>query len=325
MTTPFVSIITPCFNGADHLDNFFAGILSQTYKNFELIFVDDGSTDDTKIIAEKYEKRLSEKGIKFIYFYQSNSGQAAAMNKGFSIMKGKYFMWVDSDDIMLPTNIEEKVIFLEENPKYDFVLNEAEIVNSSDISKRVDVLRRIQPRGEDDFFSDLIYGNNVIYGPGMILVRTKFFEKAIPQKSIYENREGQNWQIMLPITYEGIWEYIKKPLVKIVVHQDSHSHQKRGFYSQWDRYSAFSEICIKTIMRIPSMSEEEKKKWCKKIKILHNKSKLNLASQHLKWKYYCQAKRELTNEGYKLNVKEWFVMGGLKMIVYKFRRSTKNG
>lgn len=325
MATPLVSIITPCFNGAEYLDNFFKGILSQTYKNFELIFVDDGSTDDTRAIAKKYEERLRESGIKFIYFYQSNSGQAAAMNKGFSIMQGKYFMWIDSDDIMLPTNIEEKVIFLEKNQKYDFVLNEAVIVNSSDLSKSVDVLRRLQPQGEDDFFSDLIYGNNVIYGPGMILVRTKFFEKAVPQKSIYENREGQNWQIMLPITYMGSWGYIKKPLVKIVVHQDSHSHQKRGFDSQWNRYSAFSEICIETIMRIPNMTEQEKKRWCKEVKILHNKSKLNLASQYLKRGYYCEAKRELINEGYKLSIKEWFIIGFLKKIVYKFRRNAKNG
>ena len=113
---PLVSIITPCYNGEKFLERYFESILAQTYTNIELIFVNDGSKDCTEKIAMSYSEKLKSKGVQYIYIYQENAGQAAAMNKVLKIFSGKYLAWVDSDDVMTAESIKRKVAFLEKNP-----------------------------------------------------------------------------------------------------------------------------------------------------------------------------------------------------------------
>lgn len=76
--TQLVSIIVPCFNQAHFLPETLDSLLNQTYQNWECIIVDDGSTDDTKKIAEEYEKRDD----RFRYIYQENKGLPGARNTG---------------------------------------------------------------------------------------------------------------------------------------------------------------------------------------------------------------------------------------------------
>lgn len=89
-------------------------MFAQTYKNIEIIVIDDGSTDDTKKILEGYLPNFKIK-----YFYQENKGLSAARNAGIKIAKGEYVALLDADDIFLPEKIAEQVKFLEENPSCD--------------------------------------------------------------------------------------------------------------------------------------------------------------------------------------------------------------
>ena len=109
MKQPLVSIITPCYNGEPYLDQYFDSILKQTYQHLELIFVDDGSTDRTSEIAENYREKLEYRGIRYILLKQENRGQASALNHGLKYFTGEYLTWPDSDDVMTPECIEEKV------------------------------------------------------------------------------------------------------------------------------------------------------------------------------------------------------------------------
>lgn len=110
---PLVSIITPAFNASKYLVSFFESVLDQEYSNYELIFINDGSTDDTEEIALQYKKIFEEKGHRFVYLVKENGGQAAALNTGFPYMKGKYFIWPDSDDTLCSDNLSVKVDFME--------------------------------------------------------------------------------------------------------------------------------------------------------------------------------------------------------------------
>ena len=112
---PLVSIITPAFNASRYLVSFFESVLNQDYSNYELIFINDGSTDDTAQIALRYKKSFEEKGHRFVYLAKENGGQAAALNTGFPYMKGKYFIWPDSDDTLCSDNLSAKVYFMEKN------------------------------------------------------------------------------------------------------------------------------------------------------------------------------------------------------------------
>ena len=83
-----VSIVTPCYNGETHLDRFFQSILRQTYDDLEIVFVDDGSKDKTREIANFYQCEFEKKGIRFVYCFQENAGQAAALNRGLKYFTG---------------------------------------------------------------------------------------------------------------------------------------------------------------------------------------------------------------------------------------------
>ncbi len=102
MSAPFFSVIVPTYNRADLISETIESFLNQTFKNFELIIVDDGSTDDTKLVINKY---LSDKRVKYIY--QENKERGAARNHGAKEAKGQYLLFFDSDDIALPQHLEK--------------------------------------------------------------------------------------------------------------------------------------------------------------------------------------------------------------------------
>ena len=91
---PKISIIVPVYNQEKYLSKCLDNILEQTYKNFELICVDDGSTDNSQNILKKYEKLDGRVEV----LYQKNSGAAVARNKGLSRAVGDYILFLDSDD-----------------------------------------------------------------------------------------------------------------------------------------------------------------------------------------------------------------------------------
>ena len=105
-----VSIIISAYNAEAYIEETIRSVLSQTYKNLEIIVVNDGSTDGTGTILDKY----SEKGV--IHIKQHNSGQDAALNNGFRHSTGKYIKFMDSDDLINPEMIELQVKALQSNP-----------------------------------------------------------------------------------------------------------------------------------------------------------------------------------------------------------------
>lgn len=102
------SIILPTFNRANFITKAIESVINQTYKNWELIVIDDGSTDNTEEIIQKFIKK--EKRI--TYYYQKNQERSAARNNGIKRAKGDYICFLDSDDLYYPTHIEkfEKLI-----------------------------------------------------------------------------------------------------------------------------------------------------------------------------------------------------------------------
>ena len=113
-----VSVIIPAYNGAFYIERAIASIVGQTYKDWEPIVVDDGSTDKTLQIVTKYiQNHLSqEQSDRFIYISQHNQGVAVARNNGLKAAKGKYIAFLDQDDFFLPDKLQLQVNLLENNP-----------------------------------------------------------------------------------------------------------------------------------------------------------------------------------------------------------------
>jgi len=112
---PLVSVVMASYNRADLLPRAIKSILRQTFTDFELIIVDDGSVDNTRTIIREYQKL--DKRI--ININQTNQGLAAARNHGVRKARGKYICFIDDDDSSHPDRIKEQVRFLQENRQLD--------------------------------------------------------------------------------------------------------------------------------------------------------------------------------------------------------------
>ena len=319
-----VSVITPCYNGEKYVNDFLKSVLNQSYSNIELIFVDDGSTDDTKSIVESYREKFLIKGYQLIYIYQENKGQASAINKGLKLFKGKYLMWIDSDDIMLPSNVADKVNFLDRNPDCGFVIGKGVCVKSDNIDKPVCCIQRISPEGEDSLFEDLIMGRNVVFCPGVIMARREAILRSIPTLEIYESREGQNWQLMLPLAYHYKCGYLDKVVFKCVEHSDSHSRMKRT-YRQWiERFNNFEDLLINTIVNIPDIKNQDTEKYTHLVREKYLQQKLLYACMNYDFHNSRLYKKEIVRNGYKSikydTVFKYFIM----RVVRRLSRCLRN-
>ena len=111
MENHLVSIITPMFNAARFVEQTVYSIIHQTYPYWELLIIDDGSTDDGSQIVSSF----LHSDTRIRYIYQQNSGTASARNNGIRHANGRYIAFLDADDLWSPTFLEEQLNFLQSN------------------------------------------------------------------------------------------------------------------------------------------------------------------------------------------------------------------
>lgn len=110
-----ISVIMPAFNAGYYLNEAIKSVLQQSYQFWELLIIDDGSTDNTKEII----KSFSDERIK--YFYQTNKGVSAARNLGLAHMKGIFFCFLDADDILPPNSLQSRLALFNQDKNVKFV------------------------------------------------------------------------------------------------------------------------------------------------------------------------------------------------------------
>ena len=241
MNRPLVSIITPCYNGERFVKRYFDCILAQTYSPLELIFINDGSTDHTEEIALSYRERLEQKGISYIYEYQENAGQAAALNRGLKLFTGEYLTWPDSDDVMTPDCIEKKVEFLLENPDVEMVRSNALFIDEITGEKKRALTKRHEKK--ENIFEDLLLVNEY-GGCGCYMISRKLFLRCYPDRDIYISRAGQNWQLLVPAASYSLCGYLDEDLYWIYEQGQSHSRKKRTYAQMYVRWDDFTDILL---------------------------------------------------------------------------------
>lgn len=195
-----VSVIVPVYNNETYLGQAINSIMQQTYKDIEIIVVDDGSTDNSSKIAEDFEQ------VKYIY--QANSGPSAARNKGVSASRGEYIAFLDSDDMYAKNKIEVQVRTLEQNKDVDIVYNDCIVVD-----KNLNYINTLKSEGvyenEKDFLCMLLF-RQIIPIPPSIMLRRKCFEDGYFYNNGYKHAEDYEFIIRLAQKYK--FKYIPKPL-----------------------------------------------------------------------------------------------------------------
>jgi len=163
---PMVSVIIPCYNTGRFLGEAIESVLAQTFRDFEVIVVDDGSTDDSADVARSYaDPRVR-------YFYQENRGISAARNKGIGEARGEYIALLDADDAYLPTNLQKKARFLDDHLDTGLVASG---------------LERISEKGEVFFVS---HGKHEIVAPETQVVSNRFTPSTVVLRKSWADRVG---------------------------------------------------------------------------------------------------------------------------------------
>ncbi len=136
---PEVSVILPAFNRAELLVRAIHSVLKQNFQDLELIIVDDGSSDNTRIVIEPFNTRHSN----IRYMYHSNRGVTLSMNAGIQISAGKYITFLGSDDEYKPDHIELRMSFMQENPGVDLIHGGTEIIGDEYVYDKNDLSKKI--------------------------------------------------------------------------------------------------------------------------------------------------------------------------------------
>ena len=272
MEKGLVSIIIPCYNAQKYVKRFRDSILRQTYKKIQLIIVDDASTDKTVDILKQYKEIMENEIEEYLIIQQlKNQGQAAAVNRGLKFVKGEYLTGADIDDEYTDNAVEQKVLFFENNPFYDFVRNECIMKNEE--TKKTEFYFRIRGRKKNEkIFQDLIQENNIWFPQGGYMYKSEAFFDRNNGKEIDISREGQNYQLLLPMAYKNKCGYIREILYIIYNRSDSHSHTKRSFEQEIIREKEIMQIVLRTMKRM----EIDKEEYIRYEKILNEKLKRKL-------------------------------------------------
>ena len=176
---PKISIIIPVYNVEKWLSQCIDSILYQTYKNLEVILIDDGSIDRSGEICQEYSRKNSR--IKVMHI--RNSGQSVARNKGLDISQGEYVLFVDSDDYLCDREIIEKFINILNNSKFDFIYTSYCRFNDGNEDEITEILpinlinKDIENKLGKDILADLITQNSFHHAPYLKVCRRDFILK----------------------------------------------------------------------------------------------------------------------------------------------------
>lgn len=174
MYSDLVSVIVPCFNASKYISQTLNSILNQTDVLFEVVIIDDGSTDNTaEIISEINDGRVS-------YYFQNNSGVSSARNKGLFCSKGEYIIFFDADDIMPPNFISSRLDFLKKNIQFNFVSGIVQKFSDNSIVSGVF-------RGT----SNLVFEEILLYNPEVVTCPSNYLFKRefLKSHNIYFNEK----------------------------------------------------------------------------------------------------------------------------------------
>jgi len=159
---PLISIIIPCYNHSRFLRDSIVSARAQTYRPVEVIVVDDGSTDNTSQIAADYPDVRCLR--------QRNQGPSAARNTGLQASRGRYVVFLDADDRLLPTALEVGLGSLKDHPSCAFVFGHCRLIGEDGS----DLPTRNQPYIEKEHYLALL-GENFIWTPGSVIYRRETF------------------------------------------------------------------------------------------------------------------------------------------------------
>ena len=180
---PLVSVIMPVYNAADYLSQAIDSILGQTYKDFELLIVDDGSSDQSYVTAQKYQKKYPNKVKLFKTKTRMNAAGNGAVNSVLRFAHGKFIARMDADDIAHKDRLKKQVQFLHHHPDTLLVGTQARVINRQGAL----IGKKTYPTSHEHIYKKYAIIHPIVH-PSCMIRRS-----LLPHKNkIYEMKAGIN-------------------------------------------------------------------------------------------------------------------------------------
>ncbi len=218
MHKPRVSILMPVYNGASFLHQAIDSVLAQTYLDFELVIVDDGSTDQTPQILFSY----NDPRIRLIQV--SRLGLTAALNRGLEECRGELIARMDADDVAFPVRLKEQVDFLDSHPEIEILCSDAVLIDEK--GRRVGEHRMGKMDRETlsaAFRFELLYFKPIIH-PSVIMRRI-VCDRLLGYRDFSCNEDFDFW---IRANEKFAFAAIDKPLLAYRMHSSGLSRERRA-------------------------------------------------------------------------------------------------
>jgi glycosyltransferase involved in cell wall biosynthesis len=239
-----VSISIPCYNEERWISETIESVLNQTFSDFELLLVDDGSTDNTADIISEY---TDDPRVRYIY--QENQGFAGARNTGLEEGDGDYYAFIGADDMWKPTKLEQQVAFLEANDT-DIVHSNAEHIDEDgEVFERRHENKPPEQTDMRDFIRDLFFRSFICIQS--VLCRESAIEGERFDEDLSINCDHDMW---LRLAGDNDFGYIDECLVEKRFHGGNISSNYEVLFDQRKR------LVEKTVRRYPFLEPYESKK-----------------------------------------------------------------
>lgn len=211
-----VSVVIPIYNSEKFLVQCIESVLNQTYKNIEIIAVNDGSTDNSLKILEGYSDKIS-------IISQKNQGLASALNRGIDYMNGRWFKWFSPDDVMYPQTIET-LVDVSKNLDNNIVYSNWIIIDESGKVLRTFSESNYNRLNSFDFNVILLDGQQI--NVNTTLIPFTIFEKGLKMNQLIDPvLVDYEFFLRAGLLHKFQFHLIEKPLIKFRIHQSQLSHQ----------------------------------------------------------------------------------------------------
>lgn len=262
-SSKLVSVVIPTFNCATYLAECIRSVLNQTYKNIEIIVVDDGSTDNTQEIIECFHGQI-------IYLYKRNGGVSSARNAGILKASGDYLALIDADDLWVPEKIAEQVEYLERRQNLAMVVTDVQYIDENGSPLELFQRRSIIPY--DGLVLEYIFQRPFLF-PSSLLIR----KEVINNVGFFDERlkTAEDIDVFLRIANNYGIGLIEKPLLK-------YRKLNNSLSTGLDGYKNILFVLTKFINEHPEFEQNHRQS----VKIAFSNTYEDYG-RHLLWKGHC--------------------------------------
>lgn len=236
---PFISVVIPAYNAEKYIEETLDSVRAQTFSDYEILVVDDGSTDRTVQIASGYD------GVQLLL--QKNRGAAAARNTGIRAARGAYVAFLDADDIWFPSKLEKQVAHLRAHPLTEWTYTDALVFDEATRRTICRIGKRIHLH-EGDILQPLLLRCFIASATPVVkrsvLVDAGLFDETRQRRVI------EDWSLWLRIAERHAVALIDEPLAMIRMHARNTSRMM----DPWEVYRNKRALLDQAIARNPRLA-----------------------------------------------------------------------